>query len=193
MGDTSLDKWRKLTSEVVGDYAIFSVLRCKFENIAKGKVGDFFVVDCNDCVQVLAETEDGKIVVVEQYRFGIEDFSLELPGGRMERGENALDAARRELEEETGFCGESAELIAKVYPNSAVQPNAMYVVLIKNCRKIRGTNFDEFEDLSTSMMTKLELVDAVATGKISHCATVSAIGEYIIRCTGYREKIGEKL
>ncbi|MDR1401854.1 MAG: NUDIX hydrolase [Puniceicoccales bacterium] len=179
MKGNKLDKWKKLSTEEVGNYAIFSVLRCKFENVTKGKVGDFFMINCEDWVQVVAETDDGRIVLVEQYRFGVEDFSLELPGGRMQSGENAVEAAERELEEETGFCGESAKLIAKLYPNPAIQTNAVHVVLVKNCRKAKDTNFDEFEDLFTLLLTRRELADAISAGKISHCIDIAAVAKYM--------------
>jgi 8-oxo-dGTP pyrophosphatase MutT (NUDIX family) len=154
------------------------------------------MVDCGDGVQVVAETDDGRIVLVEQYRFGVENFSLELPGGGIHSGESAVDAATRELEEETGFCGEFAEQIAEIYPNPAIQTNATHVVLVKNCRKVKDTNFDEFEDLSTSLLTREELADAVAEGKISHCIAIAAIAKYMLldiqpRTSGKFESISQ--
>ncbi|MDR1413768.1 MAG: NUDIX hydrolase [Puniceicoccales bacterium] len=187
MNENKLDEWRKLSSERVGSYAIFDILCRRFENVTKGKIGDFFMIDCNDWVQVVAEADDGRVVLVEQYRFGVENFSLEFPGGGMEPGEDPVEAAKRELEEETGFCGESAEVISKIYPNPAIQTNAMHVVLVKNCRRMRDTNFDEFEDLSTSLLTRRELLDAIATGKIYHCIAIAAVMKYVLLGSRSRE------
>jgi ADP-ribose pyrophosphatase YjhB (NUDIX family) len=58
--------------------------------------------------------------MVNQYRFGLGKLSLELPGDMMDRGENIIEAAQRQLEKETGFCGELAKVIAKLYPNLAI-------------------------------------------------------------------------
>jgi 8-oxo-dGTP pyrophosphatase MutT (NUDIX family) len=161
-------------------YEFFSISRCRFRNLSNGKVGNFYTIDCNDWVQIVAETADGKIIMVSQYRFGSQKLSLELPGGIMERGEDVIIAARRELEEETGFCGDSAKVIATHYPNPAVQTNVVNVVLIKNCSKTRNTNFDEFEDLTTSLVTKQNLVNKITDGQINHSITLSAIMKYIL-------------
>ncbi|MDR2737594.1 MAG: NUDIX hydrolase [Puniceicoccales bacterium] len=179
--ETKLSEWRKLSEEKLVDYKIFSIYRCRFENVTQRKAGDFFLVECDDCVQVIAETTDGRIVMVEQYRFGLESFSLELPGGRMDAGEKAIEAGRRELEEETGFCGGEAEVIAELYPNPAMQTNVVNVVLIRGCRKELDTHFDEFEDLATSLITREELVNIVRSGRLSNCITMASIMRYILR------------
>jgi 8-oxo-dGTP pyrophosphatase MutT (NUDIX family) len=147
--------------------------------MSTNKTGDFFVVNCSDWVQVVAETDDKKIILVEQYRFGTEKFSLELPGGNMDGNESAIEAGRRELAEETGFCGDEAVILAELSPNPAIQTNTLNVVLIKNCNKRGDTHFDEFEDLKTSFVSKRELVDAIKNGKITNCVTISAIAMYL--------------
>jgi hypothetical protein len=172
--------WQQLSKETLAEYEIFSVARCKLKNPSNNKSGDFYVIDCNDWVQVIAETSDGHIVMVNQYRFGSRKLSLELPGGMVEHGENVIEAAQRELEEETGFCGKPARVIATLYPNPAIQTNILNVVLIKNCTKQKNTHFDEFEDLTTSLLTKQNLIEAVTGGEISHCITIAAIAKYIL-------------
>ena len=68
---------------------------------------DFFVLNCPDFVNVIALTNDGLCVLVEQWRHGSQELTLEIPGGLVDAGESAETAARRELLEETGF--EAAE------------------------------------------------------------------------------------
>jgi hypothetical protein len=172
--------WQQLSKETLAEYKIFSVSRCELKNPSNNKSGDFYIIDCNDWVQVIAETSDGRIVMVNQYRFGSCKLSLELPGGMVEHGENVVEAAQRELEEETGFCGKPAKIIATLYPNPAIQTNILNVVLIKNCTKQKNTHFDEFEDLTTSLITKQNLKKAVTNGEISHCITIAAIAKYML-------------
>jgi 8-oxo-dGTP pyrophosphatase MutT (NUDIX family) len=181
MSKRDLARWEMVSRNEVADHSIFKTFRCKFTNKADGRTGDFFLIDCSDWVQVIAETEDGRIVLVEQFRFGSMDFSLELPGGIMEVGEGPVEAAARELAEETGFVGDGGELIASLRPNPAIQTNMVNVVAIKNCKLLRDTNFDELEDLSTALVSRRELLNFVKNGHISHCIATAAIFNYILR------------
>jgi 8-oxo-dGTP pyrophosphatase MutT (NUDIX family) len=175
-----LCQWEKLSEEKLADYKIFAINVCEFRNITQQKSGKFFLFNCNDWVQVIARMSNGKIVMVEEYRFGAEKFFLELPGGRMESGETPIEAARRELVEETGFRGGKAELIGQFYPNPAIQTNVVNVVSIENCSECEHTHFDEFEDLATHILTEQELSDAVKSGRISHGITIAVVAKHIL-------------
>ena len=85
--------------------------------------GDFYVLDTNDWVNVIALTPDHEIVLVRQFRYGSKEQSLEPPGGVVERGEDPLVAGLRELQEETGYVGELPELLGVVRPNAAILSN----------------------------------------------------------------------
>ena len=69
-----------------------------------------------DWVNVLALTPDARLVLVRQFRFGIDDFSLEIPGGVIETGEDPVAAGLRELREETGYGGRADRLLASSIP-----------------------------------------------------------------------------
>ena len=79
----------------------------------------------------------------------------------MENGEDPIDAAKRELSEETGYVGDSAELISTLYPNPAKQANVVNFVLIRNCQKKEDTNFYEFEELQTLIFSREEIFSAI--------------------------------
>ncbi|HEX2167841.1 MAG TPA: NUDIX hydrolase, partial [Longimicrobiales bacterium] len=94
--------WDSIENEVVGDYDVFSIRRHVMRSPRTGELHAFHVVDVPTCVQVIPFTSDGRIVLVEQFRQGVQRVSLEFPAGVVEDGEDPVAAAVRELEEETG-------------------------------------------------------------------------------------------
>ena len=97
-----------------------------------------------------AVTPDGRIVLVRQFRFGIDDFSLEIPGGVVEPGEDPVAAGTRELREETGFGGPRARLLASVHPNPAIQRNRCHLVLVEGVECGESLDWDEDEEISVA-------------------------------------------
>jgi ADP-ribose pyrophosphatase len=118
----------------VGDFRHFQVRRDWCRSPRDGRSHDFFVLEMPDWVQIVAVTDEGRVVLVEQYRPGSRRVTLEFPAGLVEQGEAAAAAAARELAEETGYRGGEPVVIADVDPNPALQDNRLYVVLIEGCR-----------------------------------------------------------
>src|SRR5687768_5692732 len=109
--------WQVVRSEADTDYRIF---RARIEHTRaprSGEVHRFVVLDTPDWINVVPVTRDGKVVLVRQFRHGLKDLSLELPGGLVDPGETPADAARRELLEETGYATEQWEPLGFVHPN----------------------------------------------------------------------------
>ena len=104
-----LAPWRQLRSETVASYRIIDIVKVTLEDGAGKPRGDGFTIRCADWCNVVAVTPDDCLVLVWQYRFGIEGFSLEIPGGVVDPGESPEQAARRELQEETGYVADSFE------------------------------------------------------------------------------------
>jgi len=168
--------WEKIRSKFIGDFRIFK-LRSDFKISPRtGREHDFFVLDSVNWVNVIAITPDQKLVMVEQYRHGSNTVELEIPGGMMDADESdPVATAVRELREETGYAGERARELGKIWSNPAILTNTTYTVLIENCELKHGLEFDSGEDLITKLVPVAEIPKLVADGKIGHSLVVVAL------------------
>lgn len=123
MSQGTPSRWQKLGESVISATRIFDLRTARYRHPVRNRERDFYVVHSRDWVNVLAVTTDKQLVLVNQFRFGIDDFSLEIPGGVIEPGEDPVKAGLRELEEETGYVGGNARLLASVHPNPAIMSN----------------------------------------------------------------------
>lgn len=132
-------------------------------------------MDAPDWIHVVALTPEDEIVMVKQFRFGTENLSWELPGGLMEKGETPIEAARRELREETGFIGCDPEVIGTISPNPAIQNNTCYFVLLRNATRQHELDWDEHEEILTAAIPINEVEEWAHSGKIFHSLSITSL------------------
>ncbi len=169
-------KWRTLNSERVYTTPIFDLHRRKSAHPRRGE-RDFYVIEAPAWVNIIPLTRDRKVVMVRQYRHGISDFTLEIPGGMVDPEDpNPAAAARREMVEETGFDGDSVIALGKVNPNPAIQPNFCYSFFAPNVHAIGGpyANPDGSEETEVTVVPLASIKDLIASGKISHALVITA-------------------
>ena len=167
--------WNLEKEELHSNCRIFEVFKRRFRREADGLKGDFFVLDTNDWVNVLAITPAEELVLVKQFRYGTQEFSLEPPGGVIEKGEDPIEAGLRELKEETGYVGSNPELIGQVRPNAAILSNRCYFVLVHGAEKKSSLDFDQHEELVTELHPVRNLREKIKQGAISHSIGLNAI------------------
>lgn len=168
--------WEKIASKLLGDFRIFKLRSDVRVSPRTGKEHDFFVLDSRDWVNVIALTPERQLVMIEQFRVGSNTVELEIPGGLMDAGESPVDAAVRELREETGYEGENARVLGRIFPNPAIQSNTCFTVLVENCRCVHRVQFDAGEDLQTQLVSAADAARLVAEGRIQH--SLVAVGIY---------------
>jgi 8-oxo-dGTP pyrophosphatase MutT (NUDIX family) len=167
----SVRKLERKAAHPVADHGVFRVERRQYDGLPR----DIFVFSCPDWCNVIAETDDGELVFVWQYRFGTDALSLEIPGGVIDEGETPETAALRELREETGYEATSIELLSVVEPNPALQGNKCFTYLARGARLTGPTEFDELEELEVVLVPKKDVLAVLDSGQITHALVVSAL------------------
>ncbi len=133
------------------------------------------VLESPDWVNCVARTEDGRILLVEQHRFGTGSVTLEPPGGTVEPDESPLEAAQRELLEETGYGGGRWTALGAVEPNPAIHPHLCHHFLAEGIRAVGAPTPGPGEALRTLLVTEETLRDAVHAGRIRHALALTAL------------------
>ena len=168
-------RWEKLGEKLLASTRIFDLRSQQYHHPVRGTTRDFVVIDSRDWVNVVALTPDGKLVLVRQFRFGIDAFSLEVPGGIIESGEDPVVAGLRELQEETGYVGKAARLLGSVNPNPAIQNNRCHLVLVESAQPTAASAWDHDEEIEVSTAPVEEVFTWARTGRITHALVLNAL------------------
>lgn len=171
--------WKKLKTEVVHKNPWFSLRRDEVLR-PNGVKGEYYYMDAHDAVAIIVEDEDAGIYLVGQTRYPVGNkYSWEVVGGGIDEGEMPLEAAKRELKEETGI--EATEWIDLGEFNVANFSSAEvdYVFLARNLKKGEA-NPDETEDLSLKKITLDELKEMIKNSEMMDGFSLAAIIKYLL-------------
>lgn len=176
----TVETWKRKSSKEVADCRVFKVREDLCERESNKKESTFFVIENPDWVNVIAITKNEEVVLIEQFRHGIEEVILEIPGGMIDGDEDTETAARRELLEETGFSSDKFVLLGKSRPNPAIQNNTIFHYLALNCEKTENVSFDEHESVVTKIVSLEDANNLIADGTISPSLVIAAFHYFSI-------------
>ncbi|ACB73962.1 NUDIX hydrolase [Opitutus terrae] len=168
-------RWERLGDKTLTSTRVFDVRSTRFRHPRRDTERDFIIIDSPDWVNVIALTRDQQLVLVRQFRFGTEAFSLEIPGGVIERGEDPLVAGVRELTEETGYTGQPARLLGSVHPNPALQTNRCHFVLVEDATCTHPLDWDEDEEIEVVTMPVEKVLKLAHAGGVTHALALNAL------------------
>lgn len=175
----TIKEWQVLESEYLVRRPWLTARRDRLELPDGRIIPEYYVLEYPDWVNVIAITKDGQFVMERQYRHAARKISLELPCGVMEEGETPLEAAQRELLEETGFGGGQWKKLMELSPNPSAMSNTTHCFLAIGVEKIAEQHLDETEELSVLFMTKEEVKRMLNENQICQALMVAPLYKYI--------------
>lgn len=167
--------WENLGSEAGPELPLFKVRLDTMRHPTSSVELQRVVLETVDWVNVVAITADGEIVMVEQFRFGVGELTIEPVGGLIDDGEESLEAAKRELLEEAGFGGGRWRYLGSVQANPAIHNNLCHHWLVEDTVYVQEPAPDEGEAIRVHLMTLNEVKAAIVEGKVRHSLGLSAL------------------
>lgn len=164
---------KELSREFVFKGRIFDAALCEAE-LPDGTRAAREVICHSGGVSVLPLEDDGMVTLVRQFRYGVQDVTLEIPAGKLEKGEDPLEAAKRELSEETGFTADEILTLHIDYSSPAILSEVIYIYLARGLHGGKA-HLDKGEFLSVERYHISQLVEMVMRGEITDGKTQIAI------------------
>ena len=177
-GNSRTDEWKVLESEYIIQRPWLTAKREKLELPDGRIVPEYYVLEYPDWVNVIAVTEDGRMVMERQYRHAAGRTNYEIPCGVMEANETPLAAAKRELEEETGYGGGEWMELMQLYANPSSMNNVTHCFLAKGVKKVTSAHLDATEELSVHIFSQEEVQEMVLSGQIIQSLMAAPLLKY---------------
>lgn len=175
-----MEEFKRMKRELVAKGSIIDYYQDTMQ-IPNGNVAKWDLIDHKGAAAVVAVRDDGKLLMVRQYRNALDRETLEIPAGGLNgREEPTAVAAIRELEEETGYICNQVELLTSIYTTVAFCNEKIDIYVAKDLRPGQQ-HLDEDEFINVEAYDPEELKEMILTGKIQDAKTICGILAYIIK------------
>lgn len=139
---------------------------------------EYYILEYPSWVNIIAITSEGKFVMVEQYRHGLADVFTELVAGVAEKGEEPLQAARRELLEETGYGNGNWQLYEILSANPGSMNNLSYTFLATDVEPVSDQHLDETEDIAVRLLSETDVKEMLLKNEMKQSLMAAPLWKY---------------
>jgi len=170
-----LHTWERLATEIAYACRIFTIRRDRSRFSRDEAEHDFHVLESTDWVNIIPITSTQEVVLVRQFRHGIREHTLEIPGGMVDADDpSPLVAARREMIEESGYDSDHVVALGAIHPNPAIQNNFCHSFVAYDVERRHDTHFDTTEETEVVLVPLARIPELIRAGEITHALVVVA-------------------
>lgn len=176
--DNDSMKWKVIESEYLFKRPWLTARRDHVRLPSGVEVPEFYVVEYPEFCNVIAITKEGKFIIEWQYRHAAGFCGYEIPAGCVEKGESPLEAAKRELYEETGYAGGTWVPIMTVFQNPSSFNNQAHTFLAMGVEQVSTQHLEASEDIKVVLMDEDEVFDRLQNGEFHQALMVAPLWKY---------------
>lgn len=174
-------KWKTLSQKYLIEKPWLTARVDKVELPTGAIIDEYYVLEYPDWVNTIAITKDGMFVFVRQYRYAIGKTVNELCAGVIEKGEDPMDAAKRELMEETGFGGGKWQKWMTISANPSTHTNLTHCYLAMDVERMDVQHLDKEEDIEIRLFSREEVMEMLDKGEIWQSLMAAPLWKYFAK------------
>ena len=174
-------KWKTLSQKYLIEKPWLTARVDKVELPTGAIIDEYYVLEYPDWVNTIAITKDGMFVFVRQYRYAIGKTVNELCAGVIEKGEDPMDAAKRELMEETGFGGGKWQKWMTISANPSTHTNLTHCYLAMDVERMDVQHLDQAEDIEVRLFSRDEVMEMLEKGEIWQSLMAAPLWKYFAK------------
>ncbi len=172
---TKNKSWENLGSTLLHKTRIFDLYSRRMRSPSGDYEDDFYYLETIDWVNIIPITPENEVVLIKQFRMGIQSPTLEIPGGTISSPDELPElAAVRELQEETGYAPNAVTSLGWIHPNPAIQGNRCHFFMATGCTLLHPQNLDPAEDITVHLYPLEKIPELIINEEITHTLVVSA-------------------
>ena len=174
-------KWKTLSQKYLIEKPWLTARVDKVELPTGAIIDEYYVLEYPDWVNTIAITKEGEFVFVRQYRYAIGKTVNELCAGVIEKGEDPMVAAKRELMEETGFGGGNWQKWMTISANPSTQTNLTHCYLATDVERMDVQHLDQAEDIEIRLFSREEVMEMLEKGEIWQSLMAAPLWKYFAK------------
>ncbi len=170
--------WDVLESEYLHKCPWLTVRREHVKLPTGAEIKDFYVLEYPEFCNVIAITKDGKFLMERQYRHAQHLTAIEIPAGCVEKGETPLDAAKRELYEETGYAGGEWSKLMTISPNPGTCTNSSHTFIATGVEPVSTQHLEVSEDIKVVLLEQDEVIRMLKNDEFHQAMMAAPLWKY---------------